>query len=44
MHPTNYLKQQLGLINQLMMLKLMWRLKMWNGDKMAKCWMDRSFY
>ena len=27
MHPTNYLKQQLGLISQLMMLKLLWHLK-----------------
>ena len=30
---TNNLKQQLGLINQLMMLKLLWHLKMWNLNK-----------
>ena len=42
MHPTNYLKQRLGLINQLMML--LWRLKSGMEIKMTKRWMDRSFY
>ena len=45
MHPIIYLKQQLGLINQLTMLKLLlWRLKSGVEIRMTKRWMDRSFY